>query len=59
MSSTMNPNDTKKFEKTIQKEAKAEEKNVQHALKDLKSTEKSDAKASKVIYFPSIFFMTC
>ena len=48
MYNTADPNVVKKLEKTIQKEAKAEEKNVQHALKDLKSVEKSDTKASKV-----------
>jgi hypothetical protein len=48
MSNTADPNVVKQLEKTIQKEAKAEEKNVQHALKDLKSAEKSDTKASKV-----------
>jgi len=39
---TCRPKRRQKLEKTIQKEAKAEEKNVQHALKDLKSAEKSD-----------------
>ena len=34
--------------KQIEKEAKAEEKNVQHVLKDIKSTEKSDGKSTKV-----------
>jgi len=55
MSSTTDPNAVKRFEKTTQKEAKAVEKNIHHALKDLKSTEKSDAKASKVTLLRSCF----
>jgi hypothetical protein len=38
MSSTTDPNAAKKLEKTTQKEAKTVEKNIQRALKDLKST---------------------
>jgi len=48
MSNTADPNVVKKLEKQIQKDAKAEEKNVQHVLKDLKSMEKADVKTSKV-----------
>ena len=48
MSNHADPNVVKKIENQIEKEAKAEEKNVQHVWKDLKSTEKADAKASKV-----------
>jgi hypothetical protein len=48
MSNHADPNVVKKIENQIEKEAKAEEKNVQHVWKDLKGTEKADAKASKV-----------
>lgn len=34
--------------KQLEKEAKLEEKNISHVLKDIKSTEKSDGKAAKV-----------
>jgi hypothetical protein len=43
------PSALKKIEKTIEKEAKAEEKHVQQVLKDLHSTEKADAKATKAV----------
>lgn len=48
MTTPADPNTLKKLESQIQKEAKAEEKHVQHVLKDLHSTEKSDGKAEKV-----------
>jgi hypothetical protein len=57
MSSTTDSNTVKMLEQTIQKEAKAEEKNVQLALKDLKSAEKSDGKASKVTHFLTMLSM--
>lgn len=42
------PKAIKKMEKAIAKEAQADEKEYQGALKELKHTEKSEAKASKV-----------
>lgn len=42
------PKAIKKMEKDMAKEAKADEKDYQGALKELKRTEKSEAKASKV-----------
>lgn len=48
MSDIPDPTALKKVEKKIEKEAKAEEKHVQQVLKDLHSTEKSDANVTKV-----------
>lgn len=47
------PKAVKKIEKVIAKEAGADEKDYKHALKELRRTEKSDAKASKVSRFGS------
>ncbi|EGO01581.1 hypothetical protein SERLA73DRAFT_70756 [Serpula lacrymans var. lacrymans S7.3] len=53
MASTAGPLDpkaVKQMEKIIEKEGKGEEKDFQHALKDLHATEKSESKASKAAY---------
>lgn len=47
------PRVVKKMEKDIANEAKADERDYQCALKELKRTEKSEAKASKVCQFGS------
>jgi len=49
MSDIPDPTALKKVEKKIEKEAKAEEKHVQQVLKDLHSTEKSDANVTKAV----------
>lgn len=47
------PKAVKKIEKAITKEAQTDEKDYKHALKELRHTEKSEAKASKVSWFGS------
>lgn len=44
----VDPKAIRRMEKDIEKEAKADEKDCQQALKELQRTEKSEAKASKV-----------
>jgi hypothetical protein len=47
MTTTMSP-EAKQLEKMIAKEAKADESNMNHLLKDLKHADKAAAKAEKV-----------
>ncbi|KAH0839620.1 hypothetical protein J3R83DRAFT_536 [Lanmaoa asiatica] len=42
------PKAVKKMEKTIAKEAQTDEKDYEHVLKELKRTEKSEVKASRI-----------